>query len=749
MKFYICIAFLLWGSITVAQYQITGKVTAKNDGTTLEQVSVYFPQLEKGTVTNENGEFTIENLPAGSYKLIASYIGFKTYSATVDIPGRQEALEIALLPSAIEMEEVIVSTPFHKLQRENVMKVEQAGLAELRTKGSMNLSDGITNIPGVESVSTGIGIGKPVIRGLSANRVLVYTQGIRLENQQFGDEHGLGVDDAGIESVEVIKGPASLLYGSDALGGVLYLNPEKFADSGNMETDASSTYFGNTAGYSANIGTKISGEAWKYLLRASLNNHKDYETGEGLYVTNSRYRTYDLKTGVGFQQKGFISSLRYNYNLAELGIPSDISSTRGNRDPLLPNQEIGQHIISSVSEAFFKNSSLKMTLGYIFNDRKEFEDHEHEEEEIPGMEEEEGAALHMKLSTFNYNLQYQLPRTSSLETIIGVQGMSQTNRNFGEEILIPDATTNDVGILATSHWHLKNNDLQFGLRYDHRSLKSDRSGEPGQEEFIEAVNRQFNSFNAALGWRTDISESMIGRINLASGFRAPNLAELTSNGTHEGTNRFEIGNANLANEKNIQADLALEYKNEHFEWYANGFYNQVSDYIFLRPTGELREGDAVFNYEQEDASLYGGEIGLHIHPHPLDWLHLESSFESVIGELDNGSPLPLIPANSFTNTLRVEFENGIFQSQDNYAFVTLNSVLRQDRVSSFETETPAYSLLSLGAGSTFSLGKELLQVRISANNLLNENYIAHLSRLKPDGWANMGRNISLGATLTL
>ncbi|NNF19075.1 MAG: TonB-dependent receptor [Flavobacteriaceae bacterium] len=750
MRFYICIAFLLWGSITVAQYQINGKVTAKNDGTTLEQVSVYFPQLEKGTVTDENGEFTIENLPAGSYKLIASYIGFKTYSATVDLPGNQEVMEIALQPSAIEMEEVIVSTPFHKLQRENVMKVEQAGLAELRTKGSMNLSDGISNIPGVESVSTGIGIGKPVIRGLSANRVLVYTQGIRLENQQFGDEHGLGVDDAGIESVEVIKGPASLLYGSDALGGVLYLNPEKFADAGKMETDASTTYFGNTAGYSANIGTKISGEAWKYLLRASLNNHKDYETGDGLYVTNSRYRTYDLKTGIGFQQKGFISSLRYNYNLAELGIPSDIDSTRGNRDPLLPNQEIGQHILSSVSEAFFNNSSLKMTLGYIFNDRKEFEDHEHEEEEIPGMEEEEeGAALHMKLSTFNYNLQYQLPRTSSLETIIGLQGMSQTNRNFGEEILIPDATTNDIGVLATSHWHLKNNDLQFGLRYDHRSLKSERSGEPGQEEFIDAVNRQFNSFNAALGWRTDITGSMIGRINLASGFRAPNLAELTSNGTHEGTNRYEIGDANLANEKNIQADLALEYKNEHFEWYANGFYNQVSDYIFLRPTGELREGDAVFNYEQEDASLYGGEIGLHIHPHPLDWLHLESSFESVIGELDNGNPLPLIPANSFTNTLRVEFEKGILRSRDNYAFVTLNSVLRQDRVSSFETETPAYSLLSLGAGSTFTLGKELLQVRISANNLLNENYIAHLSRLKPDGWANMGRNISLGATLTL
>src|SRR5690606_25779645 len=138
--------------------------------------------------------------------------------------------------------------------RENVMKVEHVNVAQLKAAGSMTLAQGITNIPGVSNVSTGMGIGKPVIRGLSSNRVLVYAQGVRLENQQFGDEHGLGLSDAGVESVEVIKGPASLLYGSDAMGGVLYLNPEKFAISNTTQGDVNLDYYSNTYGLSGNVG---------------------------------------------------------------------------------------------------------------------------------------------------------------------------------------------------------------------------------------------------------------------------------------------------------------------------------------------------------------------------------------------------------------------------------------------------------------------------------------------------------------
>ena len=393
--------------------------------------------------------------------------------------------------------------------------------------------DGISNIAGVKNVSTGNGIGTPVIRGLSSNRVLVYTQGIRLENQQFGDEHGLGLSDAGVESVEVIKGPASLLYGSDALGGVLYLNPERFASQNTTSADANFNYMTNTRGISTNAGFKTSSETLKFILRAGVNNQSDYNT-EDYRVTNSRFKETDLKGAFGFQKNQFKTEVRYNYNSSELGIPEEIGEQSTDKDPLLPLQEINNHILSSKSTIFFDNSSLDLNVGYIFNDRKEFEEeHEHEDR----ASEHEEAALHMKLKTFNYDLKYNLPQLGKVETIVGLQGMFQSNDNFGEEELIPNAQTKDIGLLATSHIHFENVDIQVGARFDRRHIDIENNFE-----------RTFTSFNAAAGVKTRLWEDGTLRLNLASGFRAPNLAELASDGTHEGTNRYEIGNPDLNNE---------------------------------------------------------------------------------------------------------------------------------------------------------------------------------------------------------
>lgn len=743
-------AFLV--QCTFAQNTLKGNITNQEDQTSLEQVSIYFPQLEKGTVTNADGFFEINNLPSGKFKIVISYIGFQTYSQTVELLEPTTLLSMELMPSAIEMEEVIVSTPFHKLQRENVMKVERTSIKELKSAGALNLSEGITNIPGVESVSTGVGIGKPVIRGLSSNRVLTYTQGIRLENQQFGDEHGLGISDAGIESVEVIKGPASLLYGSDALGGVLYLNPEKFANSNDVEGDLNLNYFTNTEGFNGNGGFKASSEKFKFLVRLGGSSHIDYKTGNNERVTNSRFNEKDLKTGFAYQLTNFKTELRYNYNNSELGIPEEIGEQSTNRSALEPFQDITSHILSSKSNIYFNNSSLQAIIGFTRNDRKEFEEHEHGLEGIVEEEENkevEAPALDMKLETLSYNIQYNLAKIGAVETIIGLQGMNQNNSNFGEEVLIPDATTNDIGLLATSHIHLNESDVQLGIRYDKRTIDSDENGLVGDQNYIEAVDRNFNSFNIAAGYKVAISENFITRLNIASGFRAPNLAELTSNGAHEGTNRYEIGNANLNNERNVQTDLSLEFKNEHFEFYVNGFYNTISDYIYLEPSGTSIDGNAVYLYQQQDANLFGGEAGLHYHPHPLDWLHMESNFSTVTGQLKNDGNLPLIPANNWSNTLRFEFSKINKDFNNGYGFLTLKSYFAQNKVSDFETPTDGYSLLNIGFGATVTISNQPIDFKLSANNVLDKEYISHLSRLKSDGKSNIGRNINFGISVPL
>lgn len=741
------------------QTNLSGTVLDSETSMPVVGATIYIPKIERGTVTDLDGKFKFEGLPEGKFDLVISSLGYSSTTIKAEFPSENN-LEVSLLPTAIEIEEVIISTPFHQLQSENVMKVERATLEEISKTGALNLAEGVTAIAGVQSITTGPGIGKPVIRGLSSNRVLVYTQGVRLENQQFGGEHGLGVNSSGIESVEVIKGPASLLYGSDALGGVLYLNPEKYADADSTEVDGKLTYFTNTLGTEVNAGIKTSLDRIKFLARGNYATHSDYETGNGERVTNSRFSEYDLKTGIGYRDNTYKGDLRYNFNHISSGIPLGIGSSTS-KEVLEPYQEIGNHILSIDNSFYFNNSSLDVKLGYIFNDRKEFEDHQHHEEEEHEHEHEEHehehpeeveahseeAALHMQLETLNYDVKYHFPQRGDFETIIGVQGMYQTNENLGEEFLIPDAITTDVGILATTHYHLEKIDFQAGLRFDNRKLESDAMSK-GNSISIPAVDRNFNSYNGALGMKIDLLSDLSTRINFATGFRAPNLAELTSHGSHHGSNRYEIGDPELDNERNYQVDLALEYGTDHFEIFGNAFYNSLENYIYLRPTGEFLEDNLVYQYVQNDAELYGGEAGIHIHPHPLDWLHLESSYESVIGKQSNGNYLPLIPAQSLTNTLRMEFGKGTW-FKESYGFISLKSMFKQTKVDPLEEPTGGYSLLSAGLGGNVEVFNNDLFLQISGRNLLNKTYISHLSRLKVDGIANMGRNISMSLRLNL
>ena len=735
MKKIIIALFIGISAMLQAQNSISGIVTdTKNQP--LKGVSVYAPELHKGTSTDENGKYLLSNLPNGTTKLSFVFTGFATQNKTINVQQKENNLNIILEETLFQMDEVIVSTAFNKIQSQNVMKVEHSTIKELQQNGTSTLIEGLATIPGVSQVSTGTSIGTPVIRGLSGNRVLVYSQGVRIENQQFGDEHGLGLNDAGIESVEVIKGPASLLYGSDALGGVLYFNPEKFANAGTFTTNFSQKFFSNTLGSNSSLGLKTSTENWKFLARGTYNTHSDYKIAKGDRVTNTRYNETDFKTGIGYSNSKFSSVFRYNYNDLDLGIPEEgIAEQTTNKKTEYPKQGVFNHLLSLNNVFFFEKSKLDVDLGYISNDRSEFED-------------SEVAVLHMKLKTFNYDAKYHLPQLGKFESILGIQGMSQTNVNSGEEYLIPDARTNDFGIFGTGVYEWKSNIIQAGLRFDNRNISTTAHGISGEEGSFEAIDKSFDSFNASLGYKTNLAKDLSLRLNVASGFRAPNLAELTSNGVHEGTNRYEVGNPDLKTEQNVQTDLNLEYKSSHVEFFVNGFYNHVNNYIYTSPTGEIIDDNAVFDYIQNDAKLFGGEIGLHFHPHPLDWLHYETSFETVTGKKQNGDYLPLIPANNWNNTIRTEFKIKNWL-KDGFATLNVSSTFNQDNVSGFETKSNGYTLLNLGFGGKVKLGKTAFNLNLNANNILDKEYTAHLSRLKTDGIPNMGRNIVLGLNFNI
>ena len=448
-------------------------------------------------------------------------------------------------------------------------------------------------------------------------------------------------------------------------------------------------------------------------------------------MTNTRYNEQDFKTAIGYSNAHLSSVFRYNFNQLDLGIPENGIGTQTTSNKTdYPKQGVFNHLLSLNSILFLKNSKLEIDLGFISNDRSEFED-------------SPTAILHMKLKTFNYDLKYHLPKFGKIESIVGIQGMQQTNKNSGIEFLIPNAATTDFGVFGTTNYEWKTNVIQAGLRFDTRKISSESHGIIGDEGSFEALNKNYTSANAALGYKTNLKDNITLRLNVASGFRAPNLAELTSNGVHEGTNRYEIGNSNLKTEQNVQTDLNVEYKNSHFEFFANGFYNHITNYIYSAPSGIIIAQNDVFEYVQNDAKLYGGEFGIHFHPHPIDWLHFESSFETVTGQKQNGDYLPLIPANKWDNSIRAEF-NVKKWLKEGFATLNISNTFNQNKIGGFETNSNGYVLVNLGIGGNVQFGKTAFSFNLNGNNLTNKNYIAHLSRLKTDGIPNMGRTIILG-----
>ena len=730
-KIYIILFFTSFLSVGHTQNTFSGKIIDEQ-GQIIFGAEIYSENLQMGITSDENGDFTIKNIPNGKHLFIFSFMGFETQQKNLTFFNENKYIKIRLYETVFHIDEVIVSTPFNKLQSQNVMKVEHKSVKSLEKKGGTTLIESISTIAGVSNMSTGTGIGKPVIRGLSGNRVLTYTQGVKLENYQNGEKHGLGVNESGIESIEVIKGPASLLYGSDALGGVLYLIPEKYANKNSIHGDISSKYFSNTLGINTSAGVKTSGEKWRFLVRGAYDTHSDYKTGNNKRVTNSRYHEADFKTGIAYSNNSFTADFRYNYNQSSIGIPKEIGQQETSKEMMGLYQDLNYHIVSLKNDFTLNSSSIKTNLGYTHNSRNLILDNK--------------KTVDMLLSTFNYDVKWYLPQFGKIETVIGAQGMVQSNTNYGSEVFLPNAHINDLGIFGNLNYDWNSSALQAGIRFDTRKIDTEEHGIFGNDHFIEAIDKSLNSFSGSFGYKTEIAQGLIARLNLASGYRAPNLAELSSNGIHEG--RWEIGNSNLENEQNLQLDLSLEFKSKHFEFYVNSFYNNIYHYIYIAPTGEEMNNFDVYTYIQNDAYLYGGEMGLHLHPHPLDWLHFESSYEMVIGKQKEGGYLPRIPANKFDNTFRAEFDINNWLDFG-YFFVNLESTFKQNKISDFEDSSDSYNLLNFGLGGNIIFNKIKTNVNFTIKNILNKEYISHLSVLNEEGIPNPGINFIFGLKFNL
>ena len=602
---------------------------------------------------------------------------------------------------------------------------------DLQARASAHIIDAIAREPGVSQISSGGAISKPVIRGLGYNRVVVVNDGVRQEGQQWGDEHGIEVDGAAVHSVEILKGPASLMYGSDAMAGVLIFHPLPVAAPGTLRGSVATEYQSNNGlfAYSLNASGNRKGLVWD--ARFSDKYAHAYRNRVNDRVLNSGFRERAASGMLGLNRDWGFSRLRFSaYHLTPGIIEGEEEGATGYR-PDLPFQQVYHY--KAVLENTFRlgDGRLKTLVGWQQNRRQEFEESADEYE------------LYFLLNTLNYDIRYQW-EADGWKYAVGANGMLQKSENKGEEYLIPDYRLFDAGLFATASRHLGPWVLSGGLRADLRWLHSFALA----DRFVD-FSRTFPGISGSIGAVRSIGEQCHLRMNLSRGFRAPNLSELAANGVHEGTLRYELGKRDLKPEYSLQADLGMDFSSRYFSAQLALFANRIDHYIFLTKTAEGHP--PVFSYTSGHARLFGGEAQWDFHP--VHSLHLGGSFSYVNGKQIGGSWLPLIPAPRLLTEIKYEFSHG--GKLLNNAFVALewDWNARQDHfyaVDDTETATPSYALLNLSAGTDIVIrGKKRASLYFLADNLLDSAWQSHLSRLKELGIYNMGRNVTLKLVLPI
>lgn len=727
---------------------LSGKVSDKHSGEALIGVTVYFPELHSGTTTDIDGNYTMSSLPSGNLQVQVSYLGHKTIVKTVN-PAETHNLDFSLEESDAKLNEVVVTGLTGKaLMKDSPTPISFVSNADLRTTASTNIIDAISRQPGVSQITTGGGISKPVIRGLGFNRIAVVNDGVRQEGNQWGSEHGIEIDPQSISSAEIIKGPASLMYGSDAMAGVIIFHDEIMPMAGKVEGGLTSQYQTNNGlfGYSANVKGNNGGIVWSGRFSDKMAHA--YKNSINNYVLGSQYRERAAQAMLGINRHWGFSHLTASYYHITPSIIEGETGYSHSYGKTMPFQQVHHYKLVSDNSVFLGNGTLEAIVAYQQNRRQEFED----SPSVPGLD--------FMLHTVNYDVKYRNNLGEHWQMATGVNGMYQRSLNKGDEYLIPAYMLFDIGAFATTSWKSGPLSLSGGLRVDHRHLRSF-----ALENRFEAFSRGFSGVTGSIGGVYDINKAMTLRLNVSRGFRAPNLSELASNGVHEGTVQYEIGNNKLDPEYSWQFDAGWDYNSHIISAQLSLFTNLIDNYIFTQKmAGVKTDGYDTYQYTQGKARLMGGEAMIDFHP--VDKLHFENAFSYVnsvqLHQPHDSRYLPMTPAPRWTSDLRYTFFRDGKVIDNFFMALQMECNLRQNHyyaLGGTETATPSYTLFNASAGTALRIhGRKVASLFVSCNNIFDRAYQSHLSRLKyldatPNnghkGIFNMGRNLTIRLDIPL
>jgi iron complex outermembrane receptor protein len=786
---------------------LTGVVTDKKDGSPIVGATVSIPDLKTGTLTDANGRYTLSHVAKGIYVVQFSYVGYSSFTKRVDFSKTTE-INAQLQASSIEAGEVIITGVSRATElKRSPIPMAAVGKSFIDQRAAAgNIIDAIANIPGVSAVTTGPNVSKPFIRGLGYNRVVTLVDGIRQEGQQWGDEHGIEVDQNSVDRIEIIKGPASLTYGSDAIGGVVNLiSPQPVAE-GTLSGSVMST-FGTNQGLfnnSLRIQGHTNGLVWSAI--ASTKDAKAYQNQHDGRVYATGFKERDARLMVGVNKAWGYSYLNASLYDNKQAIPDgsrDSASRKFTRQiteddafrPIVLNDILNAYGIPALHQRvqlyrIYNNSNfilnnganLFVNLGYQLSHRREYT--HPEDATTPG--------LNLHLATYTYDFKYNQTFGDGYETTFGINGQYQNN-GIGDatDFPIPAYHQFDIGPFAVIKKSFGKLDVSAGARYDRRNFNGEaahidtltakypqlytgnNNNSTGIIKQFDPLNKIFTGFSGSVGATYNFSDQLLLKANVSRGFRAPSIAELSANGPDPGSQIYHTGNPNFKPEFSFQQDIGVFVTLPDVSISGELFNNELQNYIYqqqvLNADGSAAVNPnypsyAIFTYNQSKARIYGGEANLDIHP--ISWLHIENSIALTYGKnLGNGGPvadslqyLPFIPPLHSHHELRGTFVKGFSKVRNVYAFVGLDHFAAQNRFFSAygtETYTAGYNLISAGIGGNIvnAAGKKVIELFVEGTNLANTDYQSNMSRLKyfdnedpgPNvqrGIFNMGRNIS-------